>query len=366
MVDTIVLQFNKNDYQIDSKVNLKKTFSKGFNKRVYNPNKDQIKRFGYLPRITEIEAIREGGYSTFLLVEFSIPKLKYGNNFEEVEDSDFEGICQILRERLYKIGVGFYNLDFIRKAEVSKIHYSKNIILDDFTTPSMYIDEIRKINLNRLLDINQSDYRNNGQSFKFRSNDFEVTFYDKLEDLRNSKISEKRSLEKDNYCQLNLFTDISKKAFEVLRMEVRIGSRKKLKSLLSDNSINLKDGSFKSLFSEAVSRKILNSIINNIELKYPRILLLDDNVESIVSSIRLNNAHLKPSKILELAMVAQLMKKLGVRGYRGFLKSFGDTYWYKLNNELRSLKIGNKENYINVLKTKIFEFKKVELEKYFN
>lgn len=57
-------------------------------------------KYAYLPRLTLIKAIRNGGFSILLKIEFSIPKLLYCNNFDEVEESDFGEICWKLQEVL--------------------------------------------------------------------------------------------------------------------------------------------------------------------------------------------------------------------------------------------------------------------------
>ena len=58
------------------------------------------------------------------------------------------------------------------------------------------------------LDVNQTDYRNEGHSYKWHCNSYEIVFYDKIKDLEKAKHSDKRAIEKDNAIQLNLFPQI--------------------------------------------------------------------------------------------------------------------------------------------------------------
>lgn len=84
------------------------------------------------------------------------------------------------------------------------------------------------------LDVNQTDYRNEGHSYKWHCNSYEVVFYDKIKDLEKAKQSEKRSIEKDNAIQLHLFPELRKSnKLEILRMEVRLNKRQKMKHLFA-------------------------------------------------------------------------------------------------------------------------------------
>ena len=101
----------------------------------------------------------------FRSIEFSIPKLLFGNNFDEVEEKQFEEIIKRLRDILDHMGVQVLP-ETLRGASVSAIHYSKNIPLMDYSTPSMILKELSKIDLNQRLDLNQTDFRNGGPQFE--------------------------------------------------------------------------------------------------------------------------------------------------------------------------------------------------------
>jgi len=49
---------------------------------VYLPSKQDMTKYRYLPRLTLIKAIRNGGFAILLKVEFSITKLLYAKNFD--------------------------------------------------------------------------------------------------------------------------------------------------------------------------------------------------------------------------------------------------------------------------------------------
>ena len=122
----------------------------------------------------------------------------------------------------------------------------------------MVINELSKINLTKRLDLNKTSFTNEGQIIHFHCNSYEIAIYDKLKDLEQAKISEKRSTETDNLIQLNLFDDIRIKIpFEVLRIEIRLNTGRKIKQVLKSISIN-RDLIFKNLFSSGISKKVIN------------------------------------------------------------------------------------------------------------
>ena len=155
-----------------------------------NPTK-RLKDSGhYYPIMTLFKAIRRSGIEYFLHVQFSAPKMIFKNNFDEVQESDFGDICWLLKERMYEMGVLVDNVKNIENAEVTAIHYSKNIVLDDGKIPYQIIKELQKTNISKIFDTNKSDYRNEGQAFKYHTNSFEFIVYDKIKDLQQSSLND--------------------------------------------------------------------------------------------------------------------------------------------------------------------------------
>lgn len=377
MVDTISLMLNEKDFRITdhnrfspSTENLFvypyiKVTGKSPFKAYNNPTKKDVQQYNYLPRLTLMKALRRGGFSISLKIEFSVPKLLYGNNFDEVIEPDFGEICWKLKELVKHMGVEIGDVKLISKANVSSIHYSKNIILTDYSTPSSYLSDLSKVNINRLLDFNQTDFRNEGHALKYRSNNYEVIFYDKLEDLKKAKISDKRAIETDNYLQLSLFDAVvTVKPFEVLRVEVRIGNRKKLKQVLNQHNLKL-DLIFEKLFSREVSRTILLAMVDDIERAYPKLLKTKETTnERLCINLQLDNPKVTYSQMLKYIGAKVLIEEVGVRGFRQATKRYGDKQWYRLNQGMNSLVIGPEAKIFENVNNAIREFKQIKLENY--
>jgi len=177
---------------------------KPFIKSMQNPPKSAFKNGVYLPRLTVIKAIRNGGYVIELKIELSLPKLFFGNNFDELENNNFLRIIRLLSRALYSMEVEVA-FEYLENASVSAIHYSKNIHLKNYTSCSMVLSELQKIDLSQKIDVGSEKFRNGGHALHFHTNTRDLVFYDKMKDLEQAKVSEKRAIEKDNLIQMALF-----------------------------------------------------------------------------------------------------------------------------------------------------------------
>ncbi len=261
MIDTVVLLLPQHAYQITEPdkfvpsarwiTGISSSALHGIQSR-QNPTKKELLAGIYKPRLTLFPSANTRNSKEMVLkVELSLPKLFFGNNFEELKGKDWQPLLSKLSSTLDQMGVIVDPLALAR-APISAIHYSKNIALTDGSTPYHYINKIKEANIKLSLDTNQTDYRNEGHSYKWHCNSYEVAFYDKIKDLEKAKQSDKRAIEKDNALQLNLFSKFArrKKKLEILRMEVRLNKRQKIKQLF--NKLGIKsDLSFKSLFKAA-------------------------------------------------------------------------------------------------------------------
>ena len=98
---------------------------------VQNPIKADLQIGCYLPRLTLVGRIHSNGFVVTLRIEFSVPKLILGNNFDELEPRDFADVLDVLYETLIGMGIKV-SRDVLRKAPVSAIHYSKNIAFRNY------------------------------------------------------------------------------------------------------------------------------------------------------------------------------------------------------------------------------------------
>lgn len=196
---------------------------KGVIKSIFNPTKEQESTGKYFPRIIFIKQPVRGGLRQHVQIEFSIPKLLHGNNFSEVCDADFDNIVEALRYVIWQLDIGWRPERPLEEFRVTRVDYSKNIIFNDGTTVAQIIKLLNTSSISKAIDISNGEFRNGGQILHLHTGRRDIAFYDKISDLKRSKISEKRSEEKDNRCQLGLLDSLQKKSkLAVLRYEIRL------------------------------------------------------------------------------------------------------------------------------------------------
>ena len=208
MIDTIAINIPEKDFKIKSPERFNPNAAAIFNpvfgdgglvKAVYNPTKaDKAK--GYRPRLTLFKRpYTERVRAIWLKIEFSAPKLIFGNNFEELRGSanDLEGVIDNLLIALGSMGIET-TYESLLNARISAIHYSKNILLERSTPCYLLIQTLEKLDLSGKLDLTQTDFRNSGQMVKYHSSLYEIALYDKVKDLEQAaKDGEKRGMEID-------------------------------------------------------------------------------------------------------------------------------------------------------------------------
>lgn len=253
MIDTVILKIPKSKVnQIDDNFWQSKQWGAYSFKFIRNMTSIEKANQQYRPRITG--QIRTGR-APYLKVEFSCPKLVYGNNLAELKQTDFEVIIELLQKNLSEIGI-ITTTETLRNAEVLAFHPSKNIQLMSGYTPSFVIKELQKINIKKIFDLNKVDFRNDGQSLQIYSNSHSLVFYDKIADLKRPL---KRAIDRDQTTQqLSLFNDIqaNNPRLEILRMEVRLCTRRKINSLMKKLNLPIKP-TFQDLFKNNLCQKVL-------------------------------------------------------------------------------------------------------------
>lgn len=309
---------------------------------VLNPTKDDLSTGRYVPRLTLTKRIRRGGFAVQLRVEFSAPKLLFGNNFDELTARDFERVLDALHRSLARLGIRVSS-DTLRGAGVSAIHYSKNMALTDHTSCSMVMGELNRIDLNRRLDLSRTDYRNEGHAIRYHASSFEVTFYDKLKDLKKARISEKRAIESEYGSQMHLFDniDLLPRDFEILRMEVRLNTRAKIVKLVREIEPGT-EPTFAALFNEGIAKGVLMHFWKAVQAQMPLIEGAGSRrPEDLLAGLAANAAaEIRPGALLQQLGCVLLVRSVGMRGASvAISRHCSPRTWQRYKRQLKSLAI---------------------------
>lgn len=307
-----------------------------YKKFVRNPNKAEKGSEKYFPRLTGYS--RRFGQDANVRIEFSVPKLVFLNNLEELEDSDFELVIETLQERLRDLGV-IVSKNILENASVSSVHFSKNIPLKNGYTVNYLISEMGKVNLRKDLDVGRKTFINDGQSLYFHATSHQFVVYDKVSDMGKDK---KRAIDKDQTLfQTSLFSQLkSENALkEIIRFEIRLSKKQKMNKVLEDLGYQ-KSPTFKDVFNIQMSKSVVihywNKFIKEGHLGLFQVPLSD---KDILQKLFLSSKKLKPKQAIYFFGLYKVSKdENGLRHFRTMLsKRSTNMTWYRIVKDIESV-----------------------------
>lgn len=189
--------------------------SKAFEQAIIHPkvlgNKTWLKIYPqqYFPRIEYCPQYYTG---PSFKIEFSAPKLLYGNNLLEVQESDFNTVIESLLQQLGKIGFKISKNALVQNSTIQNVEISKNILLGGVPT-LVVLEHLRKAKPPRpQMFLTEKDWTT-GKQVTFKGIKHEITFYDKYPEL--VKEYGHRQFNLDEFFRWNKYKNI-------LRMEIRL------------------------------------------------------------------------------------------------------------------------------------------------
>ncbi|MBI1328204.1 MAG: hypothetical protein GC136_11285 [Alphaproteobacteria bacterium] len=318
MLDTVALMLPSHQYHIRKPDRFlphafslaNPAFAGGLVKATYNPTHAE-KRGGYKPRLTLYRRPTGKAVSIYLKIEFSAPKLVFGNNFEELSSiDDLEKMLDALHKALTDMGLDVKR-ETLRTAPVIAIHYSKNILLDRTLPCFLLIQTLEKLDLTKKLDLTQTDFRNAGQMVKYHASSYEIALYDKVKDLEQAvTYGPKRGAETDYACQTDMLNWRDKP--EVLRFEVRL-TGKKLKPLLQTLKAN-RTNTLVDLFCPTLSKTVLLHFWDRITDGMYAMTIDTKDMGALAHSIRATFPKMRPGRVAELIGYLTVCQQIGLRG----------------------------------------------------
>ncbi len=289
----------------------------------------------YVPKLQFVDSpsyIEGVGRVYSLYIEASLPKLFFGNNFDELTDEMLMAVVNKLSTLIWTIYDIKISPTVLAQSSVAKIDYSKNIVFTNKTPVSSIIDVVAKCKIPKTYDVQKTNFRNGGMIYHIQANIIDIVFYDKVADLAQAKTSEKRSHEKYNYTQLKLVEEFENNPnISVFRYEIRLNGMEKIrKELVSvGESDELR---FSHVFSSDISRRILLSHWEKITSEIPNI----ESLASTPSQILISHVNTKPGVKFAEASAYTLMRILREeiqeeRGVRNIIEGlFGRTQYSRL------------------------------------
>ena len=222
----------------------------------------------YRPRI---EYVISQYTNPILYLEFSIPKLLFGNNLYEISYGEESRVVTKLIAILKDLGIEVTRIS-LKNALVRKVHYSKNFILDKKLKCTDVLDLFKETRYPRLRKF--KDYKEN-QSVQARCKSFGISMYDKITEMEDSGMY-------NNDETFNLIKD--KYRNRILRVEIKfdkVDKTDKLQKIIkypAKRKIVFNDV-FKSPYLGYVFKDTIDKICNHTEM--PKIILESNKREEL-------------------------------------------------------------------------------------
>lgn len=306
--------------------------SRGFGKSVLNPSPTYAKMGKYMPRLTMYKRVRKT-VEYQLAIEFSAPKMLFGNNFDELQESNFDALLAALQAAIHELTGHKFFKPQLAHADIAAWHPSKNIVFLDYTSCQTILNTMGKLDVSKMYDFQKTDFRD-GHVVHIHTNSLDIAFYDKMADLRKTLVSGKRAFEKDGLIQLNLLEGLAEyRPMEVFRYEVRFVGRTSIKRAYPE----LEQWTFESLFKKKLCQAALLKHWNKLTSNMDMLALDVKEPYELLQNYLEENDGIQPHAALAAVAGLLITSQVGAVGLRNTLEArYGKQVWYRLKPLLKT------------------------------
>ena len=326
MLDTIITELPKDDFWITkperfgplSPAQLENSHG-GFAQTFNNPNSADKQKGLYLPRLTLLKR----GNRQFLKAEFSAPKLLFGNNVDEIAETDKEALLKSLRDKLAYMGVMVWSHK-LSPANVIGFHLGKNVPLKREYPADFVIRQLKRVADSAKMDFTERTFINNGEALYLYAKSHSLIIYDKIKDLDKPAA---RAIDKDQAPkQMNLFDDWRKANLSppnLLRLEVRMNEKRAINQCLQATDFP-SNQTLGQLFNAKMQKSVIQAHWNDYFGNNIFLLSLPNQPLDLLQNVF--NAFPKKStkEIMEISGIASLLSNAqGISGFKRMLRNNG-------------------------------------------
>ncbi len=314
-----------------------------FKKYTQNMSANDKKNSNYKPKLTAYQRFDSNNKEIYELhIEFSVPKLIFGNSVREVGEENLGVAAALLKRQLGFMGIKV-SVETLFKAVVVKAHFAKNIPLPHPLTAQDSIAGLYKADMGRGKDINMREYRNGGTSLYFYATYYNVIFYDKLKDIatpKNKAVDKEILKSEKTLLRDNKFED------ELLRFEIRLNKQTKLNNFLSEilgrkvESITFEEIFKKDIWQKALLKtwgEITSIPANQLALKMGNSPeeVFDELIKNLTPENKTKQHSL--NKALASFGLYTLIQNKGVRWIKDRIeKNWTDKSWTRLSDDIKN------------------------------
>lgn len=218
-VDTVRIALTDSNFRVLDLSRFKRTA----NALVCSPSAIDKALGSYIPHLYYTTRTNFGN-TPRLFIEFSLPKIAFGNNLQELTVADKELVLQKLHSSLRSVGVQT-DIENLLRANISRLDVGKNVIVPNTT---IALKEINGMLPRDRKFLDNVKYENGGRGAYIRNSNFTLAIYDKLSD---PLLPKKYRFDEDVYTQTELLKLCTERNIQVLRLEGRFMKREDVKRL---------------------------------------------------------------------------------------------------------------------------------------
>ena len=306
--------------------------SRGYGKTYLNPSPTYAKMGKYMPRLTMYKRMTKFGVVYQLAAEFSAPKMLFGNNFDELEEKDFDALLTAIQASLQELlGHKFFKPQ-LAHADIAAWHPSKNIVFLDYTSCQTILNTMGKLNVSKPYDLQKTDFRD-GHVVHIHANSLDIAFNDKMAVLLKEKKSSKRAFENDSTVQLNLLESLAEyRPMEVFRYEVRFVGRASIKRAYPE----LEQWTFENLYKKKLCQNTLLKHWNKLTSSVDMLALDVKEPYELLQNYLEANDDVTPQAALAAVAGLVIASQVGNVGLRNVLEArYGKQAWYRIKPLLK-------------------------------
>ena len=315
-----------------------------------NPTPAEIQGTAYYPHLTGNRE-QKYGWRPMVKIEFSAPKLFWGNNVNELHDRHFLPVTLTLQARLREMGFN-PSLRSLTEAVTTKVHYSKNFVLSNGYTAGGVIRDIRRIDQRKRLTKTAREYPGQGASINLHNKSFGLSIYDKRGELNPETLE--RLLR-------------NQPSPEILRIEARLENLRKINQVFERLQLG-SNPTFSDVFTVDTSRYVLTHFWK--ELIQPQIALVSDMEETPIDLLE-RLMQLNPEKgvyyaIKMTSLVLAGRSPGGLSELRSVLSTrLNQRSLYRLHSEIKAvsaqLSITTEQSWWEQIEAQLAEYKPLSL-----
>lgn len=320
------------------------------------------KRLGrYMPSLTLLKRPTKGvGITYTLAVEFSAPKMLFGNNFDELTDDNLEELLLAIQSSLLELLGYQFSAEELAQANVANWHPSKNVVFTSYISCHTVLNTIIKLDIAKRYVPSKTDFFP-GYAVRIHCNSVERVFYNKVTDLREAVISNKRAISRDTITPRNELEILTaQKELEVLRYEVRLTGKKAVKRAYPE----LSSWTLGSMFKTELCQKVLCNHWQQTTASLDMLGLDVSKPHELLQNYIENNPNATPQSVLMATAGLLVVNQVGVRDLRTTLeRRYGVQVWQRLKPLLKTPKGQRYRAFVQVDET-LKEFKPTRVTAY--